>query len=480
MSTMLKKNSLIGKQTLIKLSVIVVMFGIGLLPPFGEMTPMGMKLLGVFVGGVYGWIVDGLIWSSILGIVGLASLGLYSDPATAFGQIFGNPTSVLILSACFLCAYVEVLDLSQVIIGWMLNLKACKKNVYVMIYFFFLADLVVAVLSNSLIAIMLFCDFYRRMIKNTSIQKHSITNSFWVCGIAFVAAYSELVVPFKPVAVIIMGFYTANTGEIFSPLLYCACFIPSILIMIFVYLLIGKFILRIDFSEFQAIEVEKVAPTKKQKVALYFLLAFLIVILLPDTLGEIQAFAFLKQMGTATVALAFIAFMMLFRVDNEPVLDIQKLSAKFPWAVFLMISFSMGYSTFLAAEEIGLSATLRTVLTPLLEAVSPLVFVIIIVALAVILTNLLNNMVTLMLFVSALFMMADSLTGININAVFVLLGVASFTACATPAASSTAALAFGQRDLITPKKQFLVGGITVVIFTIFAIVVGYPAFSFFL
>lgn len=42
---------------LIKFAIMLILtFGIGFLPPFGDVTPLGMKVLGVFVGTIFGWI----------------------------------------------------------------------------------------------------------------------------------------------------------------------------------------------------------------------------------------------------------------------------------------------------------------------------------------------------------------------------------------------------------------------------------------
>ena len=35
---------------------IIFFLGIGHLPPFGQITPMGMKVLAVFIGMLYGWL----------------------------------------------------------------------------------------------------------------------------------------------------------------------------------------------------------------------------------------------------------------------------------------------------------------------------------------------------------------------------------------------------------------------------------------
>ena len=51
--------------------VFVLMFGVGQLPPFGQVTPLGMQILGIFVGVLYGWCTVSLIWPSLVGMVAL-------------------------------------------------------------------------------------------------------------------------------------------------------------------------------------------------------------------------------------------------------------------------------------------------------------------------------------------------------------------------------------------------------------------------
>ena len=49
--------------------IIVLMFGFGFLPPLSCITPLGMKVLGVFLGLLYGWFTEGFVWSSLLGMI---------------------------------------------------------------------------------------------------------------------------------------------------------------------------------------------------------------------------------------------------------------------------------------------------------------------------------------------------------------------------------------------------------------------------
>lgn len=41
---------------------LALMLGFGYLPPLAPITPLGMQILGIFLGMVYGWIFVGIPW----------------------------------------------------------------------------------------------------------------------------------------------------------------------------------------------------------------------------------------------------------------------------------------------------------------------------------------------------------------------------------------------------------------------------------
>ena len=64
MSSTMKNN----KMTYIHIAIMfAIMFIVWNLPPFGMITELGMKVLGVFLGIVYGWIFIDLFWVSFMG-----------------------------------------------------------------------------------------------------------------------------------------------------------------------------------------------------------------------------------------------------------------------------------------------------------------------------------------------------------------------------------------------------------------------------
>ena len=51
---------------------LVLMFGVGFLPPFSVVTPVGMQLIGIFLGLIYLWSTCGILWPSLLGLIAVA------------------------------------------------------------------------------------------------------------------------------------------------------------------------------------------------------------------------------------------------------------------------------------------------------------------------------------------------------------------------------------------------------------------------
>ena len=96
------------KMNLLPFHVIVtllLMFGFGHLPCFGPVTPLGMQLLGIFLGLVYAWTATSLLWPSLLGIAAISLWGIM--PMTEFAKVsFGNSTVVFIFFI-FIWSYVK-------------------------------------------------------------------------------------------------------------------------------------------------------------------------------------------------------------------------------------------------------------------------------------------------------------------------------------------------------------------------------------
>lgn len=466
-----------------KAIVLLLMFGFGLLPPFGEMTQFGMRILGIFIGSIFGWIAIDLLWPSLVGIIALGMCGAFDSMAANFAAVFGTQTSMMLLCAVFICAFIEQKNLSSVIVGALMNMKIAKKSPFIMSFLFFMAAFIVSALSHSVVTCLLFVALYRKMAQTCKVPPQHYTNSYWLVGIALIAVFGDISFPFKPVSIAILGTYSAFTGSEISFVQYLLFMTLVLIIVSAGYVLVGR-LLRVDLSFFENAELDIGATkaTREQKISLIFMVILLLVLIVPSVFStsDFVVFRLMNQMGYGGVMLALIVVMMLWPVNGKPLMDLQALSANFNWGIYICISYFMTMASFIDKPESGISASLQSAFAPLLSALPPIAFLIVAILLSVILTNVLNNMVVAVVFITIMFTLESYLTGINMQAATLAIVLASFAACATPAANPANAFVFSNRDLISVKNQIVHGVKTCLVLTLVIVVCYYPLLCLFL
>ena len=82
---------------------IAIMVGFKYVMPVSEpLTPMGIEILGIFIGVIYGWLIVGdIFWPSLLGLV-MLGLTDWSTVPNAFKTGFGHNNVMLMISFSFL------------------------------------------------------------------------------------------------------------------------------------------------------------------------------------------------------------------------------------------------------------------------------------------------------------------------------------------------------------------------------------------
>ena len=85
---------------------LLLMFGFGYLPPLAPITPVGKKMLGIFIGLIYAWTTTSLLWPTFVGMLAVVSTGIYT--MTDFAKIsFGHETVVCMI---LITAFATALD----------------------------------------------------------------------------------------------------------------------------------------------------------------------------------------------------------------------------------------------------------------------------------------------------------------------------------------------------------------------------------
>ena len=82
------------------------MFGFGLLEPVEPLTPLGMRLVGVFLVVLYGWVFIEIVWPSLAGLLAMMLVG-GMKPVTLLNNSFGHPIVQMMFFIFVFCAPVR-------------------------------------------------------------------------------------------------------------------------------------------------------------------------------------------------------------------------------------------------------------------------------------------------------------------------------------------------------------------------------------
>lgn len=184
------------------------------------------------------------------------------------------------------------------------------------------------------------------------------------------------------------------------------------LILSFGYMLLMK-VIRCDVSKIQNIDLSDYKKkyenglTLYQKVAmglfLFWVLGCMAVTFLAKVAGIGQ---FLTLAGVMGITLITIILYMTIKVDEKPIVTPTECNKFFMWDMVFVVATGMFLASLLTGEGTGVSAWVAQTVGPLLQGHSEFVFLLLMGILALILTNFLNNVAIMFIFMAVVGTMA--------------------------------------------------------------------------
>ncbi len=474
----MNSKSINARKILHIIIVFILMFGFRYIPPIGEITSVGMQVLGVFFGCLWGWIFCGSIgWPSLLGIVALG-LTDYISMTDLFFSGFGSQNAVLVLCLLIITAFIEQAGLSNIIVNFMLTRKFTNGKPWLIVYIFFLASFVASVVSFINASALLFIELFRVMMRNVGIQPYSKQVPVFLVGISLSSVLGELAFPFKTSGILYISAYTAGSGQTFNFLTFSCYNIVMAVFLLAVYVLVCKYIMRIDMSMLQSIGklpgMDK-EITLREKISLVAVGIILVSLLLPNILPESWEFTkLLKIMGLGGMAAFLTVMLTVIRIDGEPLLDFMKVAPCFKWDCYFLVVILFPIATALMADSTGIKLFLSNNLSAVAMSLPLIVCVIFMLISSAVITNFANNIVVGALFISLANILSATLPGMNVAALAVLLMFSCSASVFFPAASPCNAMCFAQTDIVNFSQEFKIGLVTTIVMVGVLVIVGWP------
>ena len=441
------------------------------IPGFAGITPYGMGILGCFIGAIYGWMTIGMFWPSIMALAGMCwSIG-YTNVLVAS---FGNMAVVGLMVCMPVIAICNETGAFNWLIDKLLTSKAMQGKGWLTVWVIFFAAFMLG-FTNPIIMCMVFCSFITTICKQVGIQKNDKAPVFLYLGVAFASMLGQILFPFMGTGLTLIMAYNAMFPDFpLDFIKYLMFILPMSLIMITVFVLLCKFVFRVDVSKIAYFKPEGEAKKLTREQGLSFLVfGTFIVTMVIASLPQLGAIAaFLGKFSLIGISFFLICIIALLKdSEGKPIMDPEASMRTIPWGQVLMVGFIMVIATYMNTPETGIAAAMSMLLTPF-TTLPPLVFVVVALAVSVILTNIANNMIVVVLVMPFMFNFAQSI-GMAPTGMIALLFMSSQLALATPAASPVAAVAMGNEMADASKMTMAAIKILPICF-VFCLLFGWP------
>ncbi len=398
---------------------IAIMLFFGYLPPFGAVTELGMKVLGIFIGAIFCFSTVGCFWPSLLALVLFGVTGLYEGGMGAtFAAAFGSDTWLFVLFVLAFAAMINNSGASKVMANWMASRKFTKGRPWVVSWLLLTIAYIIGALISVTPGIVITWAILYVMCEGYGYKPHDKYPTIMVIGIVFAALMGQAALPFKAAPIMYMNaLATATEGAttvsyasfalLAIPLTYAASI--SVLIPM-------KFIFRVDVSAIKnsdfVFTAEDTKFTTYQKQIMLFLVAFFVLLFLPGLFTKAGGvIGWLKVIGsTATCVLLLIVAAFLKKKDGKPFVDMAKtFKDGIPWETMMILAFAVIATGAMTNPNCGIRDTISSLLTPIFGGgTGSGMFIFLILLLSAIITNFIGNLIVGLMFVPIVVSFAGS------------------------------------------------------------------------
>ncbi len=471
----------LARHLLVTATGLLLVFGFGCLPPIEPITPMGMRILGIFIGMIFLWSFTDLIWSSLLGILAIVMAG-YAPLARVIHMSFGDRVPVLLLLTMILFGAIQESGLISYIARWFLTRRCINGKPVMFSFVFMYCTYVLAAMSASILPALLFMwAILYNMLKEVGYKRGDAYTAIMVLGTFFGAISGQASKPFTGSALMIVGAYEKVSG---IPLDYLDYMLFGFIMSsagIILYALLIRFVFRPDMSRIRDISIERfqrdpLPPVNfVQKVMACALVSFLVLIMAPSIFpADIPVVAMLKRVGPIGVCLILIVILSIMRHEGRPLFNFRQVASRHvQWAVFILVSMAMAISGAMMDPVTGITRFMAQALEPIARGTTFPVFVALLSATSCLIPQVANNGVVGVLLMPVIGYFCEQ-SGGNFPGVATLVIFMLHMSILTPAGSIFSAILFGNKEWISGRGIVRYGCVVVIMCIAFYTVVGLP------
>ncbi len=419
--------------------------------PTNGLTVVGVRVVAILIPTLYLWLTTNTHWTSLLCLAMLVMTTAMSANEVWAGSM-GHFVVITVLTYMVLNVCLSETGVINKIAFWFVSRKFVQGRPYAFMAMFFASNIIVGLFMDNLSLAVIYIGIAEVLCKQMGVKKG---DPFYTCIFTGVLWGNVLLSIASPIAHalpnIIMGLAESQLGITITYAQWLAVGVPFCVVM-FVVIMLGARIWNPDTSAFKNFDVEKVKAESKPlgkdgKFAAFIFILVIFFVLAPSILKDVSPlFSYLNNCGVVIPAILAIVVLAIVRFDNKPVLDVPAALRQVPWPPIIFAGTVSVLATPLSSEATGITAWLGNIMQPVVSGLSPIAIVVVLMIVAIVMTNFLSNTVTMVLFFNiGVVLLANG--NMNMAAFTIIIALASSMATITPSAAVPSPFFFGPGHL---------------------------------
>jgi sodium-dependent dicarboxylate transporter 2/3/5 len=385
------------------MSAVLVVFL--LLPPFEPLTAVGMRAVGVFLFTVIGWMTIGTGYPSLFCVILFPLIGVMT-PKDAFAVSWGS-WLLLFMMGCFgMSESLKLTGFSRRFALWFVSRPFTAGRPWLLVTMFLLGCTIMGSVMSLTVTTIVFLTIASPMLEGLGYKKGDPFAAMIMMGIAWAATASSAMTPVgHALNVLIMDWVQRDFSYSISFLQWMIVGIPMGLIVFLMLLVVFRYVVRPDVSQFSAMannyvreESDKIGRmTLEEKIAIGVFLTVVTWWILPSIIsGILPVFSsYLSSMGYAIPAIAGAGLLCVFRVKDKPLLTFRQWMVDgVEWSTLALVGGIGVIAEVIGKPETGIPQFLTGIFEPVATKAPFNIFLMVTLLWVVLQTNMMSNMVS--------------------------------------------------------------------------------------
>lgn len=434
--------------------IVALIIGIAIalaLQPVNGLTNYGVRVIAILVPVLYLWLTTNTHWTSLLALALLVCTQAMETPNAVWAASMGHFVVITVMVYMLLNVCLTETGVINKIAMWFVTRKFVEGKPMAFMTMFFASNIIIGFFVDNLSLAIIYIGIAEILCKNMGLKKG---DPFYTCIFTGILWGNCLLSICSPIAHalpnIIIGLAESQLGITITYaqwLAYGAIYAA----IIFVIMMLIVRIWNPDTSAFKNYDIKKVQDenpplNKDGKIASAVFIIVIIFVVVPQIFKIGPFLGYLNGLGVTVPAIFGVVALALLRADGKAILDVPAAFKKVPWPPILFAGTVSAFAGPLSSEKTGITVWLGNVLRPSIGSLPPIAIIIILVLLAIIMTNFLSNTVTQVLFFNlGAVLLATS--NYSLVAFAIVIAVASGMATITPSAAVPSPLFFAPGHL---------------------------------